>query len=90
MIGAFANAGYSFVFIGEKHLFMKLLIAGATGLVGRHVLEKALHDERVRAVIAPGQAFIRNCFRLSSISIIFWPVKAGGRLMPSSVHWAQR
>ena len=55
MIGAFANAGYSFVFIGEKHLFMKLLIAGATGLVGRHVLEKALHDERVRAVIAPGR-----------------------------------
>ena len=34
---------------------MKLLIAGATGLVGRHVLEKALHDERVRAVIAPGR-----------------------------------
>ena len=32
---------------------MKLLLAGATGLVGRHVLELALADARVEAVVAP-------------------------------------
>lgn len=32
---------------------MKLLIVGSTGLVGRHVLELALADHRVDAVIAP-------------------------------------
>lgn len=34
---------------------MKLLIVGSTGLVGRHVLEKALDDERVHAVVAPAR-----------------------------------
>lgn len=32
---------------------MRLLVVGATGLVGRHVLELALHDERVGSVVAP-------------------------------------
>jgi len=32
---------------------MKLLIVGSTGLVGRHVLELALADHRIDAVIAP-------------------------------------
>lgn len=32
---------------------MKLILAGATGLVGRHVLDLALGDSRVGAVIAP-------------------------------------
>ena len=32
---------------------MKLILAGATGLVGRHVLAFALADPRVEAVIAP-------------------------------------
>jgi uncharacterized protein YbjT (DUF2867 family) len=32
---------------------MKLLLVGATGLVGRHVLELALADERVTQVVAP-------------------------------------
>ena len=32
---------------------MKLLLAGATGLVGRHVLDLALADARVEAVVAP-------------------------------------
>lgn len=31
----------------------KLLIAGATGLVGRHVLLRALADERIAQVVAP-------------------------------------
>jgi len=32
---------------------MKLILAGATGLVGRHVLDLALGDPRVETVIAP-------------------------------------
>ena len=32
---------------------MKLILAGATGLVGRHVLAFALEDPRVEAVVAP-------------------------------------
>lgn len=32
---------------------MKLLLVGATGLVGRHVLSLALADPRVQAVVAP-------------------------------------
>jgi uncharacterized protein YbjT (DUF2867 family) len=32
---------------------MKLLLLGATGLVGSHVLRQALADERVTAVVAP-------------------------------------
>ena len=32
---------------------MKLILAGATGLVGRHVLTLALGDPRVEAVVAP-------------------------------------
>jgi uncharacterized protein YbjT (DUF2867 family) len=32
---------------------MKLLLAGATGLVGRHLLEKAIADPRVTSVVCP-------------------------------------
>src|SRR3954453_780746 len=32
---------------------MKLLVLGGTGLVGRHVLELALADARINAVVAP-------------------------------------
>jgi uncharacterized protein YbjT (DUF2867 family) len=35
---------------------MKLLLAGATGLVGRRVLDLALDDPRVEAVVAPTRA----------------------------------
>jgi len=34
---------------------IKLLLVGATGLVGRHVLEQALADPRVALVVAPGR-----------------------------------
>lgn len=33
--------------------FMKLLLAGSTGLVGSHVLQLALADHRVSAIVAP-------------------------------------
>lgn len=32
---------------------MKLILAGATGLVGQHVLQLALKDERIESVVAP-------------------------------------
>ena len=32
---------------------MKLLLVGSTGLVGRHVLDLALADGRIDAVVAP-------------------------------------
>lgn len=34
---------------------MKILLAGATGLVGRHVLEQALADPRIVRVVAPSR-----------------------------------
>ena len=34
---------------------MKLLIVGATGLVGRHVLEKALSNPEIESIVAPGR-----------------------------------
>ena len=34
---------------------MKLLIVGATGLVGRHVLEKALANTEIESIVAPGR-----------------------------------
>lgn len=39
---------------------MKLLIVGATGLVGSHVLQLALNDERVTQVIAPVRRPLAN------------------------------
>lgn len=34
---------------------MTLLIAGATGLVGRHVPEKALADPQIDSIVVPGR-----------------------------------
>jgi uncharacterized protein YbjT (DUF2867 family) len=39
--------------LGTIEVSMKLLLVGSTGLVGRHVLELALADDRIDAVIAP-------------------------------------
>jgi uncharacterized protein YbjT (DUF2867 family) len=37
----------------DKGMSMKLLLVGATGLVGRHVLRLALADSRISAVVTP-------------------------------------
>lgn len=47
---------------------MKLLLVGATGLVGGHVLEKALADDRIDAIVAPGRrVFARHAKLLSPV-----------------------
>lgn len=59
---------------------MRLLIVGATGLVGRHVLELALRDDRVGSVIAP----VRR--EMSAHPKIHAPVVDFDRL-PSDADW---
>lgn len=39
---------------------MKLLLVGASGLVGSHVLQRALADERISAVVAPSRRPLVN------------------------------
>ncbi|MGJ7565321.1 NAD(P)H-binding protein [Variovorax sp. GB1R11] len=43
----------------------KLLLVGATGLVGRHVLQRALADPRVDAIVAPSRRALPTHPRLS-------------------------
>ncbi|MFA7505898.1 MAG: NAD(P)H-binding protein [Burkholderiaceae bacterium] len=50
---------------------MKLLLVGATGLVGSHVLERALADPRVRAVVAPTRRTLRGHPKLSAPLVDF-------------------
>ena len=61
---------------------MKLLIVGATGLVGRHVLEKALTNPEIECIVAPGRRGITSHPKL------FSPVVDFGHL-PESVDWWQ-
>ena len=58
----------------------KLLIAGATGLVGRLVLEKALADERVSRVVALTRRPIAAHGKLENIVLDF-------SAMPGEVAW---
>ncbi|WP_198083900.1 NAD(P)H-binding protein [Variovorax sp. E3] len=44
----------------------KLLLVGATGLVGRHVLQRALADPRVDTIVAPTRRALPMHARLSS------------------------
>ncbi len=58
---------------------MKLLLVGATGLVGRHVLELALADTRVDAVVAPARRALPEHPKLSAPPVDFdhLPEEAG-------------
>ncbi|MGJ7489078.1 NAD(P)H-binding protein [Variovorax sp. ZT4R33] len=47
----------------------KLLLIGATGLVGRHVLQRALADPRVDAIVAPTRRALPTHAKLSSPSV---------------------
>ncbi|MUI15350.1 NAD(P)H-binding protein [Massilia dura] len=49
----------------------KLLLVGATGLVGRHTLDLALADPRIAAVIAPGRGALPPHPKLSSPRVDF-------------------
>ena len=59
----------------------KLLLVGATGLVGRHVLELALDDARVASVVAPVRRALPAHPKLSSPQVDF------DRLDPESSWW---
>ena len=50
---------------------MKLLLVGATGLVGRHVLDLALADPRVESVVAPVRRALPAHPKLSSPHVDF-------------------
>lgn len=57
-----------------------LLLVGATGLVGRHVLEKALADPRVGRVVAPCRRALAGHSRLSAPLVDF-------EQLPEDVDW---
>lgn len=59
----------------------KLLLVGATGLVGRHVLELALDDARVASVVAPVRRALPAHPKLSSPQVDF------DRLDPEASWW---
>ncbi len=59
---------------------MRLLLVGATGLVGRHVLARALGDERVEAVAAPARRALPQHAKLLA------PVVDFDRL-PAEAEW---
>ena len=61
---------------------MKLLVIGATGLVGRHVIEKALVDTRISSIVAPGRRSLVTHPKLVS------PIVDFGHL-PESAPWWQ-
>ncbi|MEN5060881.1 NAD-dependent dehydratase [Luteimonas sp. TWI1416] len=50
---------------------LRLLLVGATGLVGRHVLTQALADPRVAAVIAPARRNVPGHRKLQSPQVDF-------------------
>ena len=61
---------------------MKLLIVGASGLVGSHVLQRALADERVSEVVAPSRR------ALAAHPKLFAPLVDFDQL-PSDADWWQ-
>jgi uncharacterized protein YbjT (DUF2867 family) len=56
---------------GRKAIAMRLLIVGATGLVGRHALELALADPRIAAVTAPARRPLPDHPKLSARVVDF-------------------
>ena len=55
----------------------RLLLVGASGLVGRQVLEQALADPRVAAVVAPSRRALPQHPRLSAPHVDFEHLDAG-------------
>ena len=60
---------------------MKLILAGATGLVGRHVLRLALDDQRVACVVAPTRR------ALAAHPKLFAPLVDFAELPPDAQWW---
>lgn len=59
---------------------MKILLVGATGLVGSHVLEQALADPRIRQVIAPVRHALPEHPKLSAPIVNFEQLPDEGTL----------
>ena len=59
---------------------MKLLLVGSTGLVGRHVLDLALADCRIDAVVAPVRHNVANHPKLLAPTVDF-------ECLPNDVDW---
>lgn len=59
---------------------MKLLVVGASGLVGSHVLKRALADERVSQVVAPSRRALTEHSKLVAPVVDF-------AQLPSDAHW---
>lgn len=61
---------------------MKLLLVGATGLVGTHVLRRALADERISGVVAPSRRALDEHPKLSAPVVDF-------EHLPADADWWQ-
>ncbi|WP_150302888.1 NAD(P)H-binding protein [Pseudomonas saliphila] len=61
---------------------MKLLLVGASGLVGSHVLRRALADERISAVVAPSRRPLSEHPKLSAPVVDF-------EHLPANAAWWQ-
>lgn len=59
---------------------MKLLLVGATGLVGSHVLRLALADERIRSVVVPTRRPLATHSKLEAPQVNF-------EQLPSEATW---
>lgn len=60
---------------------IRLLLVGASGLVGRHTLEQALADSRVASVVAPSRR------ALPAHPKLFSPQVAFDMLDPGAIRW---
>jgi uncharacterized protein YbjT (DUF2867 family) len=61
---------------------MKLLLVGATGLVGSHVLRQALADARIERVVAPTRRALPESAKLQSVLVDF-------ERLPEDAAWWQ-
>lgn len=61
---------------------MKLLLVGATGLVGSHVLRQALADARIELVVAPTRRALPESAKLQSVVVDF-------ERLPEDAAWWQ-
>lgn len=67
-----------------------LLLVGATGLVGRHVLAQALADDRVGSVVAPARRDLPAHPKRRSPRIDYEHLDEGARWWHADAGWVPR